>query len=35
VIVAGKGHETGQTAQGKTTAFDDRLVARAELIGRS
>jgi UDP-N-acetylmuramoyl-L-alanyl-D-glutamate--2,6-diaminopimelate ligase len=34
VIVAGKGHETGQTALGKTTAFDDRLVARAELIGR-
>ena len=35
VIVAGKGHETGQTAHGQTTPFDDRLVARAELIGRS
>jgi UDP-N-acetylmuramoyl-L-alanyl-D-glutamate--2,6-diaminopimelate ligase len=31
VIVAGKGHETGQTAGGRTTPFDDRLVARAEL----
>jgi len=35
VVVAGKGHETGQTAHGETTPFDDRLVARAELIGRS
>jgi UDP-N-acetylmuramoyl-L-alanyl-D-glutamate--2,6-diaminopimelate ligase len=34
VVVAGKGHETGQTAHGETTAFDDRVVARAELIGR-
>jgi UDP-N-acetylmuramoyl-L-alanyl-D-glutamate--2,6-diaminopimelate ligase len=31
VVVAGKGHETGQTAGGHTTPFDDRLVARAEL----
>ena len=35
VIVAGKGHETGQTAHEETTPFDDRLVARAALIGRS
>ena len=35
VVVAGKGHETGQTADGHTTPFDDRLVARAELVARS
>jgi UDP-N-acetylmuramoyl-L-alanyl-D-glutamate--2,6-diaminopimelate ligase len=35
VVVAGKGHETGQTAGGRTTPFDDRLVARAELEARS
>jgi UDP-N-acetylmuramoyl-L-alanyl-D-glutamate--2,6-diaminopimelate ligase len=35
VVVAGKGHETGQTADGHTTPFDDRLVARAELEARS
>ena len=35
VVVAGKGHEAGQTAHGETKPFDDRLVARAELIGRS
>jgi UDP-N-acetylmuramoyl-L-alanyl-D-glutamate--2,6-diaminopimelate ligase len=35
VIVAGKGHESGQTAAGTTTPFDDRLVARAELEARS
>jgi len=31
VIVAGKGHEQGQTAGGVTVAFDDRAVAREEL----
>ena len=35
VIVAGKGHETGQTAHGETIPFDDRVAARAELMGRS
>jgi UDP-N-acetylmuramoyl-L-alanyl-D-glutamate--2,6-diaminopimelate ligase len=35
VIVAGKGHETGQTVQGETKPFDDRVAARAELAGRS
>ncbi len=35
VIVAGKGHETGQTANGETKPFDDRVAARAELVGRS
>ncbi len=35
VLVAGKGHETGQTAGGETTPFDDRLAARTELAGRS
>ncbi|MDQ1509996.1 MAG: UDP-N-acetylmuramoyl-L-alanyl-D-glutamate--2,6-diaminopimelate ligase [Actinomycetota bacterium] len=35
VLVAGKGHETGQTAHGETTPFDDRLIARAELIAPS
>jgi UDP-N-acetylmuramoyl-L-alanyl-D-glutamate--2,6-diaminopimelate ligase len=24
VLVAGKGHEAGQTSRGKTTPFDDR-----------
>jgi UDP-N-acetylmuramoyl-L-alanyl-D-glutamate--2,6-diaminopimelate ligase len=33
VLVAGKGHETGQTAGGVTTPFDDREVAR-EALGR-
>jgi len=28
VVIAGKGHETGQTAAGVTVAFDDRVVAR-------
>jgi UDP-N-acetylmuramoyl-L-alanyl-D-glutamate--2,6-diaminopimelate ligase len=31
VIIAGKGHETGQTAKGATRPFDDRIVAREEL----
>jgi UDP-N-acetylmuramoyl-L-alanyl-D-glutamate--2,6-diaminopimelate ligase len=31
VVIAGKGHETGQTAGGVTTPFDDRVVAREEL----
>ena len=31
VVVAGKGHETGQTAAGRTEPFDDRDVARAAL----
>jgi UDP-N-acetylmuramoyl-L-alanyl-D-glutamate--2,6-diaminopimelate ligase len=31
VVIAGKGHETGQTAGGETLPFDDRLVAREEL----
>ncbi len=35
VVIAGKGHETGQTAGGVTTPFDDRVVAAEELAGRS
>ncbi len=31
VVVAGKGHESGQTAGGVTIPFDDRAVARDEL----
>ncbi len=31
VVIAGKGHETGQTAHGITVPFDDRIVAREEL----
>ena len=31
VVVAGKGHETGQTAAGRTEPFDDRDVARHAL----
>ena len=31
VVIAGKGHETGQTAGGVTVPFDDRTVAREEL----
>ena len=31
VVIAGKGHETGQTADGFTVPFDDRVVAREEL----
>ncbi|MFZ4585437.1 MAG: UDP-N-acetylmuramoyl-L-alanyl-D-glutamate--2,6-diaminopimelate ligase [Acidimicrobiia bacterium] len=32
VVIAGKGHETGQTANGVTAPFDDRVVAH-ELLG--
>ena len=31
VVIAGKGHETGQQFADRTIPFDDRLVARAEL----
>jgi len=31
LVVAGKGHESGQTAMGVTSPFDDREVAREEL----
>jgi len=31
VVLAGKGHESGQTAGGRTVPFDDRVVAREEL----
>jgi UDP-N-acetylmuramoyl-L-alanyl-D-glutamate--2,6-diaminopimelate ligase len=31
VVIAGKGHESGQTARGETVPFDDRIVAREEL----
>jgi UDP-N-acetylmuramoyl-L-alanyl-D-glutamate--2,6-diaminopimelate ligase len=31
VVIAGKGHESGQTAGGVTVPFDDRVVAREEL----
>jgi UDP-N-acetylmuramoyl-L-alanyl-D-glutamate--2,6-diaminopimelate ligase len=31
VVVAGKGHESGQTAAGVTVPFDDRVVAAEEL----
>jgi UDP-N-acetylmuramoyl-L-alanyl-D-glutamate--2,6-diaminopimelate ligase len=30
-VIAGKGHETGQTIDGVTRPFDDRVVAREEL----
>ncbi len=38
VLIAGKGHETGQTAKGVTTEFDDRIVAAEilrEMAGRT
>ncbi len=31
VVIAGKGHETGQEFADRTVPFDDRLVAREEL----
>jgi UDP-N-acetylmuramoyl-L-alanyl-D-glutamate--2,6-diaminopimelate ligase len=34
VLVAGKGHETGQETQGVVHPFDDREVVREELAGR-
>jgi UDP-N-acetylmuramoyl-L-alanyl-D-glutamate--2,6-diaminopimelate ligase len=34
LIVAGKGHETGQEVQGTVHPFDDRAVLREELIAR-
>jgi UDP-N-acetylmuramoyl-L-alanyl-D-glutamate--2,6-diaminopimelate ligase len=35
VVIAGKGHEPGQTAHGVTVPFDDREVAREELGARA
>ena len=34
VVIAGKGHETGQTTAGVTRPFDDRVVVREELEAR-
>jgi UDP-N-acetylmuramoyl-L-alanyl-D-glutamate--2,6-diaminopimelate ligase len=34
VLIAGKGHETGQEVMGQVTPFDDRQVLRAVLPGR-
>jgi UDP-N-acetylmuramoyl-L-alanyl-D-glutamate--2,6-diaminopimelate ligase len=34
VLLAGKGHETTQTAQGRTWPFDDRVEARRALAHR-
>ncbi len=34
VLIAGKGHETGQTTAGVTVPFDDRVVAEEELRAR-
>ena len=33
IVIAGKGHEPGQTAAGVTVPFDDRTVAREALEG--
>ena len=33
VLIAGKGHETGQQFRDRTVPFDDRVVARDELAG--
>jgi len=32
VVIAGKGHETGQEFADRTVPFDDRIVAREELV---
>jgi UDP-N-acetylmuramoyl-L-alanyl-D-glutamate--2,6-diaminopimelate ligase len=34
VLIAGKGHETGQTRGGHTQPFDDRVELAAALEGR-
>ncbi len=34
VVIAGKGHETGQTTGTTTVEFDDRVVTRSVLAGR-
>jgi UDP-N-acetylmuramoyl-L-alanyl-D-glutamate--2,6-diaminopimelate ligase len=34
VVVAGKGHETGQESQGRVEPFDDRVVLREEIRAR-
>jgi len=35
VLIAGKGHETGQTRNGQTQPFDDRIELAAALEARS
>ncbi len=35
VVVAGKGHETGQEIAGTVLSFDDRVVLRAALLGEA
>jgi UDP-N-acetylmuramoyl-L-alanyl-D-glutamate--2,6-diaminopimelate ligase len=35
VLIAGKGHETGQTRSGQTQPFDDRVELAAALEARS
>ena len=35
VLIAGKGHETGQTRNGRTQPFDDRVELAAALDGRA
>jgi UDP-N-acetylmuramoyl-L-alanyl-D-glutamate--2,6-diaminopimelate ligase len=35
VVVAGKGHETGQEISGEVHPFDDRDVLRAALAARA
>ncbi|MDT0185479.1 UDP-N-acetylmuramoyl-L-alanyl-D-glutamate--2,6-diaminopimelate ligase [Microbacterium sp. ARD31] len=34
VLIAGKGHETGQEVHGEVHPFDDRVVAGEEILGR-